>query len=405
MNGTPVIAEGRAGSYALLRTTGLRITVILGLLAGFALSPKLWLSSRSYPLTPVSSFLGPFRSPVEYVVLLALVALLLALIVTTRWQILAATFALLVLLALQDQSRWQPWFYQYALMLLVIALAGSKRPGSERQSAALNTCCLIVAATYIWSGLAKLNPSFATVIFPAFVEPFATRGVALAPWFVRALAIATPVLECLAGLGLLIKRWRPAALFLAIGMHGCILLVLGPLGRRFNIVIWPWNLAMIAFLLILFFRRTEDPTLRDIAWGSGFGFQKVVLILFGVMPALSFFHLWDDYLSSALYTGNTNSGVVYLTDDAFEQLPEQIQDHVNEEGPNRSSLDINEWSFEELRVPSYPQVRIYKSVAKQLCGYVSNGSGVELVVQGKHALVDSGRLRRCACSDLQRGRD
>jgi hypothetical protein len=93
--------------------------------------------------------------------------------------------------------------------------------------------------------------------------------------------------------------------------------VLGPLGRHFNAVIWPWNLAMIAFLLILFFGRNNQPALRDIVWGQGFAFQKVVLIIFGVLPALSFFHLWDDYLSSALYTGNTNSGVIYLSDDAF----------------------------------------------------------------------------------------
>jgi hypothetical protein len=395
-----VIAEGRVGRFTLLRTTVLRITVILGLLGGLALSPKLWISSRFYPFTPVWSFLGPFRPPVDYVVLFALVALLLALIVTPRRPLFAAVFALLLLLALQDQSRWQPWFYQYVVMLLVIAFAGS-----ERRDAALNACCLIVAATYIWSGLAKLNPSFATVIFPAFVEPFASRGVVLAPWLVRALAVVTPALECLVGVGLLIKRLRPAALFLAIAMHVCILMVLGPLGRRFNIVIWPWNLAMIAFLLILFFRRAETPGFRDIVLGREFAFHNVVLILFGVLPALSFFHLWDDYLSSALYTGNTNSGVVYLTDDAFEQLPAQIQDHVNEEGPNRSSLDMNDWSFEELSVPSYPQVRIYKSVAKRLCGYVSNGSGVELVVQGKHALVDSGRLRVYHCTDLQRGRD
>ena len=69
-------------------------------------------------------------------------------------------------------------------------------------------------------------------------------------------------------------------------MHLFILIAIGPLGRNFNVVVWPWNLAMIAFLLILFFRRTDEPTLHDIVWGRGFVFQKVALILFGVMPAL-----------------------------------------------------------------------------------------------------------------------
>jgi len=389
----PVAVGDRIGRYALLR-----VTVILGLLAGFALSPKLWLSSRLYPLTPVWAFLRPLRSPGDYVVIFTLVVLLIALIVAPRREILAAVFALLALLALQDQSRWQPWFYQYALMLLAIALAGS-----SRQEAALNTCCLIVAATYIWSGLAKLNPNFSTAIFPAFVEPFVARGLTPAAWLVQGLAVATPVLECATGIGLLIRRFRPAAFYCAITMHVFILMVLGPLGRRFNAVIWPWNLAMIAFLFILFFKRPEEPAFRDIVWGRywgrGFAFQKVVLILLGIMPALSFFHLWDDYLSSALYTGNTNSGVVYLSDAAFEQLPDVIQENVYEEGPNLSSLDINDWSFGELKVPAYPEPRIYRNVARQICRYVPNGSGIELVLQSKFALVN-GTRQVYHCSDF-----
>jgi hypothetical protein len=128
-----------------------------------------------------------------------------------------------------------------------------------------------------------------------------------------------------------------------------------------------------------------------------------VLILFGVLPALSFFHLWDDYLSSALYTGNTNSGVIYLSDNAFEQLPEGTENHVYEEGPNLSSLDINNWSFEELKVPAYAEIRIYRNVAKHICGYVSNGSGVELVVQEKFALANGGRRHAYHCAELQGG--
>ena len=55
----------------------LRITVILALLAGFALSPKLWLSSRLYPLTPVWSFVRPFDSLGDTVVFVGLIALLI----------------------------------------------------------------------------------------------------------------------------------------------------------------------------------------------------------------------------------------------------------------------------------------------------------------------------------------
>jgi hypothetical protein len=183
-------------------------------------------------------------------------------------------------------------------------------------------------------------------------------------------------------------------------MHGFILIVIGPLGRNFNVAVWPWNLAMMAFLLILFLRRTEEPAPRGIIWGYAFAFQKIVLLLFGFIPALSFFNLWDQYLSSALYSGNRDSGIVYVTDDVFNRLPDTVEDYVYEDGPNRNLLDINNWSFGELNVPSFPESRICRNVAKQICGYAADGSGVELIIQGKLAFVNGERRRVYQCPGL-----
>ena len=374
----------------------LKISVVLGLLAGLVLSPKLWLSSRLYPLTPVWSFFRSPSSPGDHIIYFALIALLISACVIPRREILIGVFTLLALLALQDQSRWQPWFYQYVVMLLAIALAGSTRP-----SAALNTCCLIVAAIYIWSGFAKLNPNFVNVIFPSLLEPF--MGWRLAPprWLVHDLAFVAPLLECVAGVGLLTRRFRKVAVYGAIAMHILILMAIGPLGSRFNVVVWPWNFAMIAFLLILFLRRADNPGPQEIIWGKGFAFQKVALLLFGLMPALSAFNLWDHYLSSALYSGNRNSGLVYVSDAVFDRLPDAIEDHVYEVGEGRNELDINDWSFGELNVPSYPEIRIYRNVARQICGYAVDGAGVELVVKGKLAFIDGNRRSVYTCAALR----
>jgi hypothetical protein len=363
------------------RVVLLRISVILGLLSGFALSPKLWLSSRLYPLTPVWPFMKAPGSPLDLIVFLALIAFLIGVGLTPRRGLLIAVFAGLALLALQDQSRWQPWFYQYVMMLLAIALTGS-----ERQTAALNTCCLILAATYIWSGLAKLNPNFMGDTFPWLAGPF------MAEWPARHLAFSAPLLECGAGVGLLFRRSRPAAIFCAVAMHVFILIAIGPLGLNFNTVVWPWNVAMIAFLFILFWKRNDDPAPREIIWGRGFAFQKIVLVLFALMPALSYFNLWDHYLSLAFYSGNRTSGMVYVSDAVSDRLPDTIQDYIREDGPNRNGLNINDWSLGELNVPSYPELRIYKNVARRICGYAPDGAGVELVVQGKLALAN-GNLR------------
>jgi methylamine utilization protein MauE len=375
-----VIAVNLSGRIDLLR-----ITVILALLAGFALSPKLWLSSRFYPLTPVWSFLKPIPSPADAVVFLTLIALLITVAIVPRRELFIAAFLLLAWLALQDQSRWQPWFYQYVLMLLAIALALRDHP-----EPALNTCCLIVAATYFWSGLAKLNPNFTGDIFPWLLQP-----IVRAP--ARYLGFLAPLLESTTGIGLLFPRSRPAALVFAIAMHLFILISIGPLGLRFNTVVWPWNLAMIAFLLILFVRQ---PAPREILWSRTFAFHNLVLIVFALMPALTYFNLWDHYLSSALYSGNRSVGVLYLTDDVFERVPDTIADYVYEAGPNRGQLDIDDWSRGELNVPAYPEIRIYKNVARRICDYATGAPGVELIIQTKLAFINSHRRLVYYCSAL-----
>jgi len=382
-------------SAELSKLALLRITVILASLAGFALSPKLWLSSRFYPLSPVWSFIRPFGSPGDAIVFGALIALLIGVSVAPRREVWAAVFVLLALVALQDQSRWQPWFYQYVLMLLAIALAGAKR-----EVAALNTCCLIIAATYIWSGLAKLNPVFVGTTFPWLLEPFLGVAGEPAQWFVKHAGWLAPMVEFGAGVGLLTRRFRAPAIFCAIAMHVFVLVAIGPAGRNLNAVVWPWNLAMMGFLLILFFRRTEQPAPRDIIWGRTFGFQKIVLVLFAVMPFLSLFDLWDHYLSSALYSGNINSGELYLSDAVFDRLPDTIQNYVTEEGPNRNGLSILDWSYGEMNVPAYPETRIYKNVARKICAYAANDPMVELVVQEKLAFVNGNRRSVYQCSGL-----
>jgi hypothetical protein len=153
-------------------------------------------------------------------------------------------------------------------------------------------------------------------------------------------------------------------------------------------------------LLILFFRRTDEPEPQDIIWGRAFAFQKIVLILFALMPALSFFDLWDHYLSSALYSGNISSGTIYLNDAAFDRLPDAIENYVYEEGPNLNSLDILDWSLEEMNVPSYPEIRVFKNAARAICGHTLNDPSVELVVQGKLAFINGNRRSVYYCSDL-----
>jgi hypothetical protein len=378
------------------RLFGLRAVVAAGLMAGLLLSPKLWVSTRFYPLTPVAPFLKPLPYPFDYAVYILLLALLAVTAVaqrrrSPRWWI-AASVLLLAALCAQDQSRLQPWCYQYAFMLIALAVpqGGASLPEAE---GSLNACRLIVAAIYFWSGAQKLNPYFAPGTFTWLAHPLAAHFPALA---IKA-GYAAPFVEMACAIGLLTRRVRMPAIAALIAMHACILLAIGPLGRGFNTVVWPWNIAMVVFLLLLF--RHSEASAREILRGRA-RFHRLAFVLFGLAPALSFFSLWDSYLSAALYSGNKNQGAIYMSEAVADHLPDEVDDDVSEEADGIDKLLVNDWSFDELNAPAYPEIRIYKNVARKLCGFAAKPSDVRLEVQGKAVLANGSGKRIFTCSDL-----
>lgn len=172
------------------------------------LSPNLWVSARSYPLAPLWDAVPPLPYPADY----ALFGLFLALVAgvgisrgrAMGWLAVAA-LALAVFLALGDTSRLQPWFYQYAFMLLALCLYGW---GRINVLDALNACRLIAAATYFWSGLQKANAGLFHNLYPWLVGPLTARLPDWAGGVLLSGAYAVPAIEAAIGLGLLTRRLR-----------------------------------------------------------------------------------------------------------------------------------------------------------------------------------------------------
>jgi len=93
--------------------------------------------------------------------------------------------------------------------------------------------------------------------------------------------------------------------------------------------------------------------------------------------------------------------VIYLSDAVLDRLPSEIEDHVTEGAPNRNELDITDWSVEELNVPAYPEIRIYKNAARRVCGYVPADTSVQLTIHTKPALLNGNREYNFGCADLK----
>ena len=118
------------------------------------------------------------------------------------------------------------------------------------------------------------------------------------------------------------------------------------------------------------------------------------------MPVFSFFNMWDSYLSSTLYSGNTNSAQIYISDSVKQKLPTEIQRYANKSGADTSTLDFFNWSFNELNVPPYPETRVYKDITRGICKYADNGRDVLLVVSGKPTLFNGDHRSIYDCSNL-----
>src|SRR2546421_907284 len=133
----------------------------------FLLSWKLWLSSRLFPLAPVGNCLPEIPYPIDYIWFLSLLALLAVISFLPRPRKLVLIFVCLAaLLSLWDQTRWQPWFYQYLFMLAAVGLLAWKENEAASNRAALDACRLIVVSIYLWSGVEKVNVTFVRKTWP-----------------------------------------------------------------------------------------------------------------------------------------------------------------------------------------------------------------------------------------------
>jgi hypothetical protein len=66
-------------------------------------------------------------------------------------------------------------------------------------------------------------------------------------------------------------------------------------------------------------------------------------------------------------------------------------------------LDVWEWSMDELAVPSYPENRVFRALARDVCRLAGGPADVVLVVFGRPGMLSGDRkITRHDCAALGR---
>ncbi len=383
-----------------------KIVTVAGLLIGMGISKPLWASwSRQIPRVAVVGDLSPSIGVGAEFVLSSLILLAIAgvFIRPQRTNLFIAALAiLLVPLATLDQTRMQPWVYQYWLLLLVFVICSDESPNREQDQRAIALAQVVVAALYFWSGAQKLNHTFAHETLPNLLSPVQNIVGFRLP--LTAIAFGVAVAEIFTGIALHFRRTRKVAVVIAIAMHGGVLALL--MSRGSNQVVWAWNIILILLNAALFwncdvfavqlFRGTRKPENKA-------RIALFVVLASAVLPALSFVGWWDMYLSGALYSGNTEIAVIKVDPQLQEKLPPLARAVVFKTGSGETVLPLQEWSLRELNVPPYPQMRVYRRIAKPFCTLAGDPTETGLIVRGRPNIWDGKyEVVRIPCADLTR---
>ena len=357
----------------------LKTTVILAFCIGLVMSSRLWIGPRSYPPAPVFGTLPVIEGVMAYGLFAALFVFAAAALISPKPQkFIAAFLAIIAVLCLFDQTRWQPWVFQYSFLLATLALFSWSSGDIDGQQRTLNIARLIIASTYIFSGLQKMNLNFIENDFPWLVQPITNVFPSSADLF-HYFGMAVPFVQVAFGIGLLTKRYRRVSLLAAVSMHLFILAMFGPAGLDWNNVIWPWTTAMALFDILLFAGKAEF-SFREVVWTTH-RYHAAVLVVFAIFPFLSFFNYWDSYLSAALYSGNLTEAQIYTTDAGKASLPAAIRSRLVHTSSDTNVLNIQRWAIEDLNVTPYPETRVYRRIAKDVCNQLRDPAQLVLIVR------------------------
>lgn len=347
---------------------------------------KLFAGERIYAHTPIHPSLGTLPPWADWICLAAMVFLLVAICFAKHSRGLIGAFLILSFtFSLWDQSRWMPYFYQFFFMFFAIFGHSSQNFSEHENERVMNTLRIICLSIWFWSGVHKISAAYVGVGYPWMMAPVIKILPAAAGQLVQNSALLSPVVEAGGAVLLLIPATRIFGILLLTGMHIAILVIFGPAGLNWNPSVWSWNVAMIAFLWILFFRSRATP--GQILLGSAKRrdnrlIHQTIMIMFLVLPVLNPWGYWDDFLSHCLYSWTTREAEVAVLPEAEAALPPEVSKTLHRDH-QPAIVSVLDWSFSVFNSPPYHSFRVFHSVFGKLCEQTGGNQGITLRIFDK----------------------
>jgi len=338
----------------------LRVTCVCWLAAKL-IGWRMWTAYRLFPMAPVFEKSAQLPAVLHLVLFILSLLLIVSIFLFPKYKPLFwGLLAIEILSCLLDQNRLQPWEYQYIFIIFIFIV----HPGKPAFTMA--AFVFILACTYIYSGAGKLNEGFLQTIWAKMTLHLFLKidmHAAMRPWPYYS-GYVLGLLEMLAGTGLIFLKTRKIAAGFLIGMHLFVLLLLGPLGLRYNIIVWPWNVGLVLYLYLIFVNKGPVEIPLKFIFS---GWNKLVFICWGILPAFNFVGYWDNYLSSGVYSGKLPRMLICIRDTAAcKPLRRFSRKDLLNTCNGEAVIDLQYWAMSETRVAPYPEIRVYKQIQTKL---------------------------------------
>ncbi|SHF59791.1 hypothetical protein SAMN05443633_10595 [Chryseobacterium arachidis] len=319
-------------------------------------SYKTWVSDRLYPVIPPLDILKNIPEFWHQILFgLSLLSLLIIICFKENRGVLITLILSELLSCALDTVRWQPWEYMYLCFVLIVIINFYKPKNI------LLLSHLFLVSIYLFSGIHKMNRGFLSEVWLNMVL---VNFLGLSMEFILKYklffaGLFIPIVEVILAMLLLVSKSKKTISYFLMFMHFTILIFIGPFGLKYNSVIWPWNLAMIFILMIVYLKPINSLDKKV------FVYHWYWMVLWFVMPLFSFFGSWYQYFSFSLYSGKGNCMYICVSDKEMELSPYFTPDK-NNFCTGLNCIDLQNWALEEIKSAPIPEIEIYNKIGLYL---------------------------------------